>query len=176
LDATATLATLLIEPICTLKTFTPGGITSGLGTVARPTCVCCQCVSRSGLSQAVMGSFSFRFHALVVVLTYPRSLGRSQRLKQRPTLLLFTTTTPTLVHSHLLQTPVPTHSTCCQHLPLWHHPLRCSCLRRLPPPVVVPGTKASSSSPASSAPATRCCTDTSPVTFTCCSQVPAALT
>jgi hypothetical protein len=70
------------------------------GTMARPTCVCCQCVSYSGLSQAVMGSFSFRFHALAVVLTYPRPLGRSQRLKQRPTPLLFTTTTPTLVHSH----------------------------------------------------------------------------
>jgi hypothetical protein len=95
------------------------------GTVARPTCVCCQCVScsGSGLSQqAVMGSFSFRFHALAVVLTYPRPLGRSQRLKQRPTLLLFTTT-PTLVHSHLPQTPFPAYSTCCQHLPLWHHPL-----------------------------------------------------
>jgi hypothetical protein len=83
------------------------------GTVARPTCVCCQCVSCSGLSQAVMGSLSFRFHALAVVLTYPRPLGRSQCLKQRPTLLLFTTITPTLVHSHLLQTPVPTHFTCC---------------------------------------------------------------
>jgi hypothetical protein len=63
------------------------------GTVAHPTCVCCQCVSCSGLSQAVMGSFSFRFHALAVVLTYPGPLGRSQRLKQRPALLLFTTTT-----------------------------------------------------------------------------------
>jgi hypothetical protein len=53
-------------------------------------CVCCH-----------VGSFPFRFHALAVVLTCPRPLGRSQRLKQRPALLLFTTT-PTLVHSHLL--------------------------------------------------------------------------
>jgi hypothetical protein len=37
---------------------------------------------------------SFRFHALAVVLTYPRPLGRPQRLKQRPTPLLFNTTTP----------------------------------------------------------------------------------
>jgi hypothetical protein len=121
------------SPPTTLNTLGPaccaGHHPSCLFTVAHPTCVCCQCVSCSGLSQAVMGSFSFRFHALAVALTYPRPLGRSQRLKQRPTLLLFTTTTPTLVHSHLLQTPVPAYSTCCQHLPLWHHPLCCSCLR-----------------------------------------------
>jgi hypothetical protein len=54
--------------------------------------VCCQCVSCSGLSKAAMGSFSFRFHALAVVLTYPGPLGRSQRLKQRLTPLMFTTT------------------------------------------------------------------------------------
>jgi hypothetical protein len=63
------------------------------GTVARPICVCCQCVSCSGISQAVMGSFSVRVYALAVVLTYPRPFGWSQRLKQRPTLLLSTTTT-----------------------------------------------------------------------------------
>ena len=91
------------------------------GTVARPTCVCCQCVSCSGLSQAVMGSFSFRVHALAVVLAYPRPLGRSQRLKQRRTLLLFTTITPTLVHSHLLQTPGST--TAARLEALWRPPL-----------------------------------------------------
>jgi hypothetical protein len=54
------------------------------GPVARPNCVCCQCMSFSGLSLAVMGSFSFRFHVLAVVLAYPRPLrlGRSQRAPQ----------------------------------------------------------------------------------------------
>jgi hypothetical protein len=77
------------------------GVPRGAG--ARPTCVCCQpgrvvlwYIWYVSLRLSRAGSFSFRFHALAVVLTYPGPLGRPQRLKQRPALLLSTTTTTDL--------------------------------------------------------------------------------
>jgi hypothetical protein len=80
------------------------------------------CVSCSGLSPACHALVSLRLpwgsspFAFMHLLLCSRPLGRSQRLKQRPTLLLLAAIyTPALVHSHshLLQAPFPANFTCC---------------------------------------------------------------
>jgi hypothetical protein len=79
------------------------GAWRGLGLGVAVLCVLLRAyqIKRLCVSQAVMGPFSFRFHALAIVLTHPRPLGRPQRFKQRPALLLFTTATPALVSRSL---------------------------------------------------------------------------